>query len=234
MTYSAPVTTEQDRLAWMAAEPVRAGMLVGLGTGRAAARGIRALGARVAAEGLNVRCIATSEASAALGRSLGLRVIDFHDAARIDYLFDGADEVDPALRMIKGRGGAMTREKIAAQGAEFRVYLVDDSKLVSRLGQQAALPVEALSFGLGATRARLEELGLTGGVRLGEGGEPYCTDAGNPVLDVTIPGSVDVAGLAGAIDAIPGVVGHGLFLHEADEVLVEERGSGRVTRRTRG
>lgn len=234
MTYIASVTKEQDRLAWMAAEPVRAGMLVGLGTGRAASRAIRALAARVAAEKLEVRCVATSEASATLGRSLGLRVLEFDDAARIDYLFDGADEVDPGLRMIKGRGGAMTREKIVAQSAEFRVYLVDESKLVSRLGQQCALPVEVLAFGLGATRARLAALGLVGGVRLNERGQTYRTDAENPVLDVAVPAGADVGALSGAIDSIPGVVGHGLFLSEADEVLVEDRGTGRVTRRTRG
>lgn len=234
MTYSARVTMEQDRIAWMAVEPVRAGMLVGLGTGRAATRAIRALAARVAAEGLDVRCVATSEASATLARSLGLRVLEFDDPARVDYLFDGADEVDPALRMIKGRGGAMTREKIVAQSAEFRVYLVDETKLVSRLGLRCALPVEALSFGLGATRARLAALGLTGGVRLDEGGGVYRTDAGNPVLDVAISAETAVDDLGALIDAIPGVVGHGLFLSEADEVLVEDRAGANVSRRTRG
>ncbi|MGD9693450.1 MAG: ribose-5-phosphate isomerase RpiA [Phycisphaerales bacterium] len=233
MTYSAGVTTQQrDRLAEMAVEPVRAGMLVGLGTGRAASRAIRALAARVKGESLDVRCVATSVASAELGKSLGLRVLEFEEAERIDYLFDGADEVDGALRMIKGRGGAMTREKIAAQSAEFRVYLVDASKLVTRLGEKHPLPVEALSYGLGATRARLAALGSEGEIRTGEGGNRYVTDAGNPVLDVTVPEGADVERLAREIDAIPGVVGHGLFLHEADEVLVEDA-SGAVTRRVR-
>lgn len=127
----------------------------------------------------------------------------------------------------------MTREKIAAQSAEFRVYLVDDSKLVSRLGLQAKLPVEVLSFGLSATRARLAQLGLEGGVRLGESGGQYRTDAGNPVLDVRLPAEAELESLAQAIDAIPGVVGHGLFLSEADEALVEDRATGKVTRRTR-
>ncbi len=233
MTYSEGVTTQQqDRLAEMAVEPVRAGMLVGLGTGRAATRAIRALASRVKAESLDVRCVATSVASAELGRTLGLRVIEFEEAERVDYLFDGADEVDDALRMIKGRGGAMTREKIAAQSAEFRVYLVDSSKLVGRLGEKFALPVEVMAFGLGATRARLAELGLEGEIRAGEGGKRYATDAGNPVLDVKVPEGADVERFAREIDAIPGVVGHGLFLHEADEVLVEDA-TGAVTRRVR-
>src|SRR5690606_26698235 len=104
-----------DTLARLAVEPITDGMLVGLGTGRAATRGIHALAQRVNEGGLRVRCVATSESSEALARELGLQVLPFSEVERVDYLFDGADEVAPDLSMLKGRGGAMTREKLVAQ-----------------------------------------------------------------------------------------------------------------------
>src|SRR5512142_2387011 len=141
-----------DALAAAAVEDVRAGMTVGLGTGRAATRAIEALARRVSGEGLDLLCVATSRASDELGRRLGLRMQAMEGIERIDYLFDGADEVDPAMRMIKGRGGAMTREKIAARAAARRVYLVQSTKLVGRLGEAAPLSIEVLRYGLAATR----------------------------------------------------------------------------------
>ncbi len=217
-----------DALAEAAVEEVRAGMTVGLGTGRAAARAIEALARRASAEGMDLRCIATSQASEELGRRLGLRLVAMEGVERIDHLFDGADEVDAAMRMIKGRGGAMTREKIAARAAARRVYLVQSAKRVEHLGEAAPLPIEVLRFGLAATRRALRELGLDGPLR----GGGYETDDGNPVVDALLPASVDLAQLATELDRTPGVVGHGLFLTEADVVLIEDR-HGRVSRRTR-
>jgi len=217
-----------DALAAAAVEEICAGMTVGLGTGRAATRAIEALARRVYAEGMSLLCVATSRASDELGRRLGLRVQAMEEVERIDYLFDGADEVDAAMRMIKGRGGAMTREKIAARAAARRVYLVQSTKLVERLGEAAPLSIEVLRFGLAATRRALRELGLDGPLR----GADYETDDGNPVVDVALSTGVDLAHLATALDETPGVVGHGLFLTEADVLLIEDP-QGRVSRRSR-
>ncbi|TVQ63414.1 MAG: ribose-5-phosphate isomerase RpiA [Phycisphaerales bacterium] len=226
------MSTHTDTLASMAVAPIGAGMMVGLGTGRAASRAIRALAARAAAEGLSVRCVATSDASAVLARSLGLHVVDFAGVERVDYIFDGADEVDEALRMLKGRGGAMTREKIVARAASRRVYLIDESKLVRRLGEKFPLPVEVLPFAMGAVQAALGRTGLRAAVREEEGGGAYVTDNGCAVLDVALGEGMEPEGVDALLNDTPGVIGHGLFLDEADEVLIENS-AGSVERRTR-
>jgi ribose 5-phosphate isomerase A len=224
--------TSSDALAAAAIEEIQSGMTVGLGTGRAATRGIEALAQRVAHEHLDLLCVATSQASEDLGRRLGLKVKAMEGVDGIDYLFDGADEVDPLLRMIKGRGGAMTREKIVAHSAARRVYLVQTTKLAKRLGEGAPLPVEVMRFGLASTRRALRDLGLDGPLRQKEGGGDYQTDNGNPVIDAGIPAGVDPSPLAVSLDGIPGVIGHGLFLTEADLVLVEDE-HGFVSRKVR-
>lgn len=221
-----------DALANAAVDPITSGMVVGLGTGRAAARAIDALATRVKERRLRITCVATSVKSAEQGGALGLRVLDMNDVPRLDYLFDGADEVDGALRMIKGRGGAMTREKIVARASARRVYLIQQNKRVARLGAAAPLPIEVLPFGVAATRAALAFMGLEGPLRLDERGERVITDNGCPIVDAVLPQGVDLARLREAIDALPGVVGHGLFLDEADEVIVEDDLGGleRLTR----
>ena len=221
-----------DALAVAAVAGIRGGMMVGLGTGRAATRGIRALAERAKADRLDLRCVATSKASADLATQLGLRVEAMEGVESVDYLFDGADEVDPQLRMIKGRGGAMTREKIVAQASRHRVYLVQTDKLVQRLGEKAPLPIEVLQFGLASTRRALAALGLNGVLRLGENGSVYQTDNGNPVLDAPLPVSLTPERVAAALAGLSGVVGHGLFLDEADVVLSEDP-QGRVTSQKR-
>jgi ribose 5-phosphate isomerase A len=225
-------STGSDALATAAIEEIRSGMTVGLGTGRAATRAIEALARRASEERLDLLCVATSHASEELGRRLGLRVQAMEGIEAIDYLFDGADEVDPMLRMIKGRGGAMTREKIVAHSASRRVYLVQTTKLVKRLGEGAPLPLELLRFGLASTRRALRKLGLEGPLRPKEGGGIYETDNGNPVIDAPVPVGLEAAQVAAALDAMPGVIGHGLFLNEADLVLVEDA-QGRVSRQVR-
>jgi len=223
-----------DALAAAAVSPVRPGMVVGLGTGRAAARGIRALADRATAEPLGITCIATSLASAQLASSLGLTVAPLAEASHVDYLFDGADEVDPAIRMIKGRGGAMTRERIVAAMADRCVYLVDDSKLVTRLGERAPLPVEVIPEAVGEVRAALVRLGLnTAPLRAATDGSPARTDNGNMILDVPLPPIIDVDALGAALDHVPGIVDHGLFLTEASEVIVESATGLRTMRRDR-
>ncbi len=222
----------QDLLAAAAIKDIVSGMAVGLGTGRAATRAIRALAHRAATERLALRCVATSQASHDLAATLGLAVGSLEEIGRLDFLFDGADEVDPLLQMIKGRGGAMTREKIVAHAAARRVYLIQSNKLSSRLGEKAPLPVEVLASELAAVRQTLRTIGLEGPVRLNADGTPYRTDNGNPVIDAPLPSDLDVVQLGARLDKLPGVVGHGLFLTEANDVLIEDV-DGRVSKRTR-
>ncbi len=231
-----------DKLAHAAVAGIHSGMMVGLGTGRAAARGVQALAARVKAEHLTLTCVSTSRATEALANSLGLKVIDFGTVAGVDYLFDGTDELDPQLRMLKGGGGAMTRERIVAAAATVRVNILDASKLVPRLGTNYKLPVEIIPLGLTSVQAKLRELGLPGDVRKRQdaSGKPTAedliSDNGNFIVDATLgasgPGWQDVEQLAFILDAMAGVVDHGLFLDEAQIVLVEDT-DGKVDRRER-
>ena len=222
----------QDLLAAAAVKDIVSGMAVGLGTGRAATRAIRALAQRAATERLALRCAATSQASHDLAATLGLTVGSLEEIGPLDFLFDGADEVDPELRMIKGRGGAMTREKIVAHASARRMYLIQSNKLSSRLGEKAPLPIEVLASDLAAVQQALRTIGLAGPIRLKADGTPYKTDNGNPVIDAPLPVGLDVGQLGASLDRLAGVVGHGLFLTEADAVLIEDE-EGRVSRRTR-
>jgi len=211
---------QPDPLAQAAVDPIEKDMTVGLGTGKAATRAIHALAARANQSLFNGQCVATSEASATLAASLGLRIVAMEHVQTIDYLFDGADEVDPNLNMIKGLGGAMTREKIVARATNHRVYLVQQRKLVQQLGQHTPLPIEVLHFGLAYAKRALADLQLDAHVRADATGF-VLTDQQHLILDARIPPNQDLMQLAQAIDSIPGVVGHGLFLSEADLVLVE-------------
>jgi ribose 5-phosphate isomerase A len=217
----------------MAIAEIQSGMIVGLGTGRTASRAVIALAERVRDEKLNIRCVPTSHATETLARAHQLPLVDFAMEEEVDYLFDGADEVDPSLRMIKGAGGAMTRERIVAYAAKKRVYMVQEAKMVHRLGERATLPVAVLAFGLAATRASLRRLGLNGVVRRTLDGHLFLTDNGTLIVDVTLDDAstahTTFEDLAEQIDRIPGVLDHGLFLTEADEVLVETK-AGQIER----
>jgi len=221
-------TDDRDELAEIAVRDIEPGTVVALGTGRAASRAVRALARRVHNEGLAVKAVPTSNATERLARELGLQILPLRDAMHIDTLFDGADEVDPELRMIKGAGGAMTREKIAAHAAQHRTYLINESKLVERLGQRVRVPVEVLDPALAFLTVRLEYLGLDPQLRLDHAetdrtGEPvpYRTDNNNPVLDITAPTDRPADDLDVMLRLMPGIVGHGLFLNEADRVVIE-------------
>ncbi len=231
-----------DPLASAAVEGIKTGMMVGLGTGRAAARGVRALAERVKAERLAITCVSTSRATEELATGLGLNVVDFGGVERVDYLFDGADELDPQLHMLKGGGGAMTRERIVAAAATVRVNILDESKLVARLGINYKLPVEVIPLGVASVRAKLRELGLPGEVRKARDADGKATvrdlvsDNGNFIVDCALPahgpGWGTLEELAFVLDAMAGVVDHGLFLDEAQIVYIENAGGG-VERRER-
>lgn len=225
--------SDRDPLAEAAIEPIGPEMTVGLGTGRAATRAIRALAEASRAGRFRGVCVATSEGSTRLGRELGLEVTAMETVSQVDYLFDGADEVDGALRMIKGGGGAMTREKIVAHAADRRVYLVQRKKVVDRLGLSFRLPIEVLRFALGFVRTRLEDEGLGATARIDSSGL-VLTDEQQYILDAPLPVGADLDRLDALLNAMPGVVGHGLFLEEADEVLIEPDGGGdEIERRVR-
>ncbi len=210
---------------------VEPGQVLGLGTGRSAAAFIRALGDRVKA-GLDVRGVPTSKASAELARSLGIPLVSLDDIDSIDVALDGADEVDPALNLIKGRGGALVREKIVAAAARQFLVLVGEEKLVPVLGAKGALPVEVVPFALGFCRRKLDALGCRPSPRTTPEGAPYISDNGNPILDCHIHELADPAALERAILALPGVVDTGLFLGMASAVIVgDDETSARVLRR---
>lgn len=213
--------------------------MVGLGTGRAAARGVHALAQRVKAESLSISCVATSIATAELATSLGLKVVDFAQVERVDFLFDGADELDPHGRMLKGGGGAMTRERIVAAASTHCVNILDDSKLVKHLGERYPLPIEIIPMALASVRARLsKDLKLEGPVRKKQdaagkpGTDDLISDNGNYIMDVKLTPAHDVEAIAARLDAMAGVVDHGLFLREAQVILIEDK-SGNVTKRQR-
>ena len=201
---------------------VHDGMLVGLGTGSTVAFLIAALGERVRA-GLRVEAVATSIASARAAEGEGIIVRDFAGVARVDLTIDGADEIDARLYAIKGAGGAMLREKVAA-ASDRMVVIADASKRVEAIGA-AKLPVEVLPFARSFVTARLEAMGAAVAVRAGG------TDNGNLILDARFGQIDDPRALAAAIDTEPGALGHGLFLSEVDAAYVAADGT--VTRMER-
>jgi ribose 5-phosphate isomerase A len=198
------------------------GQVLGLGTGRAATAFIMALGERVRA-GLRIRGVPTSQVTADLAGQLGIPLVSLADVECLDLAFDGADEVDPQLRLIKGYGGALVREKIVAASAKRFIVLVGPEKLVPTLGSRGKLPVEVVPFGIDLVRRRLQKIGLSAEIRQAAAG-PFVTDNHNLILDVHCTGLADPAGLQTSLQAIPGVVGTGLFLSMADVVLIQHPG----------
>lgn len=217
-----PAATPVDQLALRAVEPVTSGMLVGLGAGRTAARGIKALADKVARDGLKVKCVAASERSDREAREAGLNVVDFGVIEEVDYLIDGADEIDRAMRVMKGSRGAMTRERILCWASKHTCFLVSSDKIAEpQIGTKSPLPVAVMAYGLASTRKALRHIGLNGVLRRDMDGKMFITDNGNLVLDATLSGDEDLLDLCDELNSIPGVIDHGLFLDEADEILIE-------------
>ena len=213
---------DDKRLAAEAAvAEIRDAMLVGIGTGSTVAFAIREIAVRL--DELR-RCIffATSIATEHAARDVGIPIGRFALASRLDLTIDGADEIDPALRVIKGAGGALLREKIVAEASDRMVVIADGSKRVERLGA-APLPVEVLPFARSFVAARLAALGAEPVLRMAEEG-PWRSDQGNIILDCHFASLPEPAGLATELQAIPGVMGHGLFVREVDAAYVAERG----------
>lgn len=195
---------------------VEPGMRLGLGTGSTATHFVRALGRRVRGEGLDVVGVPTSEATHRLAVECGVPLTTLDESPELDLTVDGADEIDADLRLIKGGGGALLREKIVAAASARMVVIADRTKLVDRLGA-FPLPVEAVAFGHRTTALRLERilirLGLDGEIALrGGAGAPARTDNGNYILDCALGTIPDPERLADSLAGIPGIVEHGLFI----------------------
>jgi ribose 5-phosphate isomerase A len=199
--------------------------VIGLGTGSTAAHFVRALPGRLERAGLAGRsCVATSQRTAELARSVGLRLVDLDDAGAVDLTVDGADEIGPNLALIKGAGGALVREKLVWEASRRCVVIADASKPVHVLGGYP-LPIEVVAFGH-ATTARRIVSGLADcghqtlpRLRLRDG-RPYVTDSGNLIYDASLGAILDPAGVEAALKSITGVVDHGLFLGLAECALV--------------
>jgi ribose 5-phosphate isomerase A len=223
---------DKKAAALAAADEVKAGMLVGLGTGSTAALLIDELGRRYA-QGLHFRAVATSLASEVRAKGLGIPVLPFSELAEIDLAIDGTDEIDPQFRAIKGAGGAMLREKCVAAAAKRMVVICDGSKAVAQLGATMPVPCETLPFARGFVAAMLEALGAQVVLRTKDGA-PYRTDQDNLILDCDFGLIADPAALAARLSSIPGMLGHGLFVDEVDGLYLAQNGSATFTSRNGG
>ena len=198
---------------------VESGMVLGLGTGSTAAFVVEAL-ARHVARGLSIAAIPTSEHTAEMARGLGIPLATFGEHRRIDLAIDGADEVERGtLNLIKGHGGALLREKIVAAASRRFVVVVDDEKLVDRLGERFPVPVEVVQFGWQATAASLESLGAKPVLRQSDG-RTFVTDGGNFILDCPFGPIAEPRRLEQSINMTVGVVENGLFLGRSTCVVV--------------
>ena len=212
---------DEKRLAGEAAALlVESGMTVGLGTGSTAAWFVRALAGR----GLDVRCVSTSQATADLAASLGLRLAELGEVMSLDLTVDGADEIGPGLALIKGGGAALLREKLVWEASRRCVVIADAAKKVATLGR-FPLPIEVVAFGHETTALRICDalaecdLGVAPRMRLKDGA-PVRTDGGNLIYDAACGAIAEPALLADALKSVTGVVDHGLFLDIADQALV--------------
>jgi ribose 5-phosphate isomerase A len=210
----------KQQAAERAMQYVEPGMKLGLGTGSTAARFVDLIGAKVKA-GLDVVCVPTSEATRSQAAALGIKLSTLDETPFLDLTVDGADEIDGELRLIKGGGGALLREKIVAVASQRVVIIADHSKRVEALGK-FPLPVEVVQFGVKATRDMIESLAADCGcegpitLRLDKGGKPFVTDNGNYILDCAFAAIEDPDALDDALKLIPGVVENGLFIGIAD------------------
>lgn len=203
---------------------VEKGMKLGLGTGSTAARFVEVLGREVK-RGLDVLCVPTSEATRMQAAALAIPLTTLDDTPLLDLTIDGADELDGQLRLIKGGGGALLREKIVATASDRMIVIADASKRVTTLGA-FPLPVEVVRFGVSATRNMIEMLAGDAGcegeirLRLGRDNQPFVTDGNNYIFDCAFGKIEDPESLDEALKFIPGVVENGLFLGIADAAVV--------------
>lgn len=213
-----------------AAALVEDGLIVGLGTGSTASLAVRILGHRVA-EGLKIIGIPTSRRTERTARRLGRPLSTLADHDHIDVTIDGADEVDGKLNLLKGRGGALLREKITASASEQLLIVVDETKLVDRLGAHGPVAVEVVRFAWEATARRLQRLGASVVRRTTRSGRPFVSDGGHYILDCGFEVIDDAERLQHQLDGTVDVVEHGLFLGMASRIIVGSPEGVRVLQR---
>jgi len=212
----------RTQAAWQALHEVRSGMVLGLGTGRTAIAFIRLLAGKMhSAELSDIRAVPTSDETAALASELDIPLTALDEHQQLDLVVDSADDVDPSLNLIKGLGRALLREKIVAIHARRFLVIVDESKLVQRLGERNPLPVEIVPFEVGAHVRWLNTLGCRAELWLEENGAPVVTDNSNYLARCWFPGGIsDPYLLAAELAKRPGIVEHGIFLDMVDQVIV--------------
>lgn len=221
------------RLGERAASLIESNEYVGLGTGSTAAAMVDAIGKRVEHEGLDIVGVATSKATAEQATALGIPLVPLSQIDRLDICIDGADEIDPQLRLVKGRGGALLFEKLVARRADRYVIIATDEKLVETLGTRMPLPVEIVPEGWTHTAELVSKIGMEPHLRVGDIDSPYLTDGGHFILDCDWPESgADAAEMACQLKAITGVVDHGLFIDMADVALTIDA-AGEITEHSR-
>ena len=213
---------EKEAAARASLKFIKDGQVVGIGTGSTAVHFIRLLGERVR-QGLKIRGIPTSDRSREMARELGIPLTSLDEVQQIDVTVDGADEVDPHLRLIKGGGGALLREKIVASASKEMVIVADETKQVDMLGK-FPLPVEVIKFAQALIRKRIEALGAAVSLRMTSNGSPFLTDEDNHILDCRFGQIADPERLARSLSDMPGVVEHGLFIGMATTVLIASGG----------
>jgi len=218
---------DKQLVALHAAQLVKDGMLVGLGTGSTANYFIEELARRQREEGLRVTTVASSVVSTIKAQQLGLHVVAMEHISRIDLYVDGADEITPDLTLLKGRGFDLVREKLLARAADQFVVVADRSKLVSRIGEKFPIPIEVMPFAWQLAKRTLESLGGEGDLRKNGDGLTM-TSHGSLVLDMQFDPDLDAAMLAAALSATPGVVEHGIFTALASVVLIAHEGQVEV------
>ncbi len=227
------MTTElnaKQRVANHAANLIEDGMIVGLGTGSTANYFIEALAARQQ-QGLDCVTVASSVVSTMKAQSLGLPQISIEQLNGIDVYVDGADEVSPDMTLLKGRGSDLVREKLLARASQTFYVLVDDSKMVAKIGQNYAIPVEVMPFAWQLVQQNLQALGGTGQLRPNAAGDGLAvTSHGSLVLDMTFESYPDASTLNTVLNDIPGVVEHGIFVDLASAVFVASDGAEVIER----
>ena len=202
-----------------AAKLVKNGMIVGLGTGSTVRFLVDALGKRVQEEGLAITGVTTSNRTTAQATSLGIKIVDLDDVDHVDLTIDGADEVDRDFYGIKGGGGALLWEKIVNDASTNNVWIVDQSKVVDRIGA-FGVPVEVIPFGASKVFAKFEHQGYHPQWRTDEAGQLYRTDENNYIIDLKLGPLTDPLALAEDLINTVGVVEHGLFLNRVNQVIV--------------
>jgi ribose 5-phosphate isomerase A len=217
---AAQTESPKERAAVAAAGLVANGMIVGLGSGSTAALMVRRIGKRVEQDGLKIVAVATSDATASLARSLKILVHELDDFETLDINLDGADEIDPHFQMIKGRGGALLREKIVATASKHRVTMITADKRVERLGIVMPIPVEVSRIGVKHTERRLQQLGAATTIRRQADGSPYLTDGGNQIVDCKFVAVDDPNTLDRQLQCVAGVLETGLFVDLCDTLIV--------------